>query len=111
MLRVDKKNGAIQVIREEGEVITTPVMKIRHRKVTTPGFTNDLCGGLPFFPYSENNKQWITAFDAPNLLEKIDIEQLKKSDVLLPEKRDQLVRILENLKEDDDPVIMIVTLK
>ena len=111
LLRVDKKTGATHTIRQEGEIIISPIMKVRHRKITVPGFTNDLCGGLPFFPNSQDNKQWIAAFDAPDLLEKIDIEQLKKSDVLLPEKRDQLVRILENLNEDDDPVIMIVTLK
>lgn len=111
LLRVDKKTGAIQTIKEEGEVLITPIMKIRQRKVKEPGFTNDLCGGLPFFPSRQNNKQWIAVFDAPDLLEKIDIEKLKKSDVILPEKRNELVRIIENLNEDDNPVLMIVTLK
>lgn len=111
LLRVDKKTGEVTTARWKGEIKESPAMKIKQRKVPVPAFTNDLCGGLPFFPHSQNEKQWIEVYDAPDLLEKIDLNQLKNSKVLFPEKRDQLVRILENLKEDDNPVVMIVTLK
>lgn len=111
LLRIDKSTGAVTTIRRKGEIKKTPVMKIRKRYVPIPGFTNDLCGGLPFFPHGQNDRQWIEIYDAPDLLEKIDLEKLKNSKVFLPEKRDQFVRILENLKEDDNPVVLIVTLK
>ena len=44
-------------------------------------------------------------------MDMINFDELKQSEVLLPEKRDRLVKILENLKEDDNPVIMVATLK
>lgn len=86
-------------------------MNVRHRKVSNPQFTNDLCGGLPFYPRSQTNNQWIALYEAADLLEQIDTDNLKNSDVLLPKKRDQLVQILQTLKEDDNPIVMIVTLK
>lgn len=58
-----------------------------------------------------STKSGICAYNAFDLLEQVDIDELKQSEVLLPEKRNQLVRILENLKEDDNPVIMVATLK
>lgn len=74
-------------------------------------FVNDLCGGIPFFPFDQNEHQWIAKYEVADLLEQIDIDELKATEVLMPEKKAQLIRILENLKEDDNPVIMIATLK
>lgn len=108
LLKVDKKSGDIQSLELKGEIVEGGMTK--YRKVDAPKFTNDLCGGLPFYPTSHNNRKWICAFTPTDLME-IDIEKLKKADVLLPEKRDQLVKILENLKDDDNPVIMVATLK
>ncbi|OJV34134.1 MAG: hypothetical protein BGO29_07815 [Bacteroidales bacterium 36-12] len=70
-----------------------------------------MCGGLPFYPSFQTEKRWIAQFDAADLLEKVDLNELKSSDYLLPSKRDKLVKIIENLKEDDNPVLMIATLK
>lgn len=109
--RVDKQTGAIQSIENVGEIHESPAMKVKYRKVAPPSFTNDLCGGLPFFPRNQNDHQWVALYQPEDLLEKIDMDDLKKATVLFPEKRDQLVRILENLKEEDNPVVMVVTLK
>lgn len=109
LLKVDKKNGDIQSLELEGEM-SQGYFGQDYRKVDAPKFTNDLCGGLPFYPTSHNNRKWICAFTPTDLME-IDIEKLKKADVLLPEKRNQLVKILEGLKDDDNPVIMVATLK
>ena len=57
---------------------------------------------LPFYPTSTTDQQWLCAYNSFDLLEQVDIEELK---------RDQLVKILENLKENDNPVIMVATLK
>ncbi|WP_418569351.1 hypothetical protein [Parabacteroides johnsonii] len=66
---------------------------------------------LPFYPTSTTDRQWLYAYNSFDLLEQVDIEELKRSEILLLEKRDQLVKILENLKENDNPVIMVATLK
>ena len=65
---------------------------------------------LPFYPTSTTDRQWL-CYNSFDLLEQVDIEELKRSEILLLEKRDQLVKILENLKENDNPVIMVATLK
>ena len=111
LLRFDKQTGSIQTIHTEGEIAESRIMQIRYRKTDPPGFTNDLCGGLPFYPSFQTEKRWIAQFDAADLLEKVDLNELKNSDYLLPSKRDKLVKIIENLKEDDNPVLMIATLK
>ena len=43
--------------------------------------------------------------------QQIDIDELKVTEVLMPEKKAQLIRILENLKEYDNPVIYDSNLK
>ncbi|MBS6226235.1 hypothetical protein [Parabacteroides johnsonii] len=66
---------------------------------------------LPFYPTSTTDQQWLCAYNSFDLPEQVDIEELKRSEILLLEKRDQLIKILENLKENDNPVIMMATLK
>ena len=85
-------------------------MKILYRDAPMPRFTNDLCGGLGFYPYFQNSNQWITMFDAEELLT-IDLDSLKRGSFILKDKQEQLIRIIENINEDDNPIIMIVTLK
>lgn len=111
LLRVNKEDGSIASIRNSGEFKETPLMKVKYVDVEIPKFTNDLCGGLPFYPFDQNENSWIAKYEAADLLEQIDIDELKATKVLMPEKKAQLIRILENLKEDDNPVIMIATLK
>jgi hypothetical protein len=113
LLQFDKRNGSIRTIREKRPVERSAIMKIHIRKGedTPPGFTNDLCGGLPFYPDYVDGHYWIARYEVADLLEKINPEKLRKADVLLPKKRDKLVDILEHLDEDDNPVLMIATLK
>jgi hypothetical protein len=113
LLRFDKRNGSIRTIRENSPVERSPNMNIYYRQgvETPPGFTNDLCGGLPFYPRYVDRHHWIARYEVHDLLEKIDIEKLRNADVLMPEKRDKLVNILEHLDEDDNPLLMIATLK
>jgi hypothetical protein len=112
LLQFDKRNGRIRTIREK-RPIETSSFNVLYRKGESapPGFTNDLCGGLPFYPEHVDKHHWIAKYEAFDLLEKIDIEKLRNADVLMPEKRDRLVNILEHLDEDDNPVLMIITLK
>lgn len=65
----------------------------------------------PFYPFDQNENSWIAKYEATDLLEQIDIDELKVTEVLMPEKKAQLIRILENLKEYDNPVIYDSNLK
>jgi hypothetical protein len=81
------------------------------RNGATPGFKNDLCGGLDFYPDYVNERQWIARYEVADLKEKIDIGKLKTQEVLFPAKRDKLVKILENLADDDNPILIVAELK
>ena len=97
LLRVNKEDGSVTSICNGGEFKETPFMKVRYVDVETPKFINDLCGGLPFYPFDQNENSWIAKY--------------KVTEVLMPEKKAQLIRILENLKEYDNPVIYDSNLK
>ena len=111
LLRVNKEDGSVTSICNGGEFKETPFMKVRYVDVETPKFINDLCGGLPFYPFDQNENSWIAKYEATDLLGQIDIDELKVTEVLMPEKKAQLIRILENLKEYDNPVIYDSNLK
>ena len=111
LCRVDKENGTISSIRNQGVYKESSFWKVKYPEVDPPSFTNDLCGGLPFYPFDQDDRRWIAVYEASDLLEQIDVEELKSTEVLMPEKKEQLIRVLENLKEDDNPVVMVATLK
>ena len=41
----------------------------------------------------------------------IDIDQVKASTVIDRSKKDELIRVLENVNEDSNPILLIATLK
>ncbi|MDR2497321.1 MAG: 6-bladed beta-propeller [Tannerellaceae bacterium] len=110
LIRVSKEDGSIKTIKQKGEIKESKIMGIRYRSSDYPNFTNDLSGGLPFIPVYQNKKYWIDIRQPEQLLD-MDLEELKNMEVVLPEKRDKLIKVVENLKEDDDPVLIIITLK
>ena len=86
-------------------------MGIHVRRADAPGFTDDLAGGCSFFPRHTNDNEWIGVIPAERLLHEIDIEELERKEVKLPHRKKQLIDVLRNLNEDDNPVLMIVKLK
>lgn len=110
LIEWNKNNGSICSIRNKGEVKESKVMGLKIRKTLESGWTNDLCGGPLFYQDHHNRTQWIGVYDAEALLE-LDMQELKTREVLCPYQRDKLVEIIENMKEDDNPVIVIATLK
>lgn len=114
MFRYSKSDGTIKVIKEKFGIIERKM----NEKVTllmhsshSPHFVNDLSGGLSFYPDYQDGKCWIALYEASELLEKLNINDLRKEDVIYPQKRDSLINIVQKLKEDDNPVLMIVHLK
>jgi hypothetical protein len=110
LIRVSKEDGSIKTVIQEGEIKESRSMGILYRSVDYPHFIDDMSGGLPFIPVYHDTKHWIDIRQPEELLE-IDLEKLKKTDVILPGVRDKLIRMIENLKEDDNPVLIIATLK
>ena len=111
LCRFNKKTGEVHSIRNKGEVIHQKVMGIHVRRVDAPGFTDDLAGGCSFFPDHTNDNEWIGVIPAERLLTEIDIDELEKKEVKLPHRKQQLINVLRELKEDDNPILMIVKLK
>lgn len=110
--KVDKQSGHIESIKKKGEIKQLQMLNNAYsRRCMSPKFVNDLCGGLDFFPDYQNEDHWIMSYSAEDLLNKIDLKELKNSKVILPGKRDQLVRVIEYLKEDDNQVLIVAKLK
>jgi len=75
------------------------------------GFINDLSGGPDFKPiYTTDNKAYapITALDMKEYLESDDF---KIQEAKFPEQKEELLRMNETLKEDDNHLLMVVNLK
>jgi len=82
----------------------------RRREGPVPFFTNDLNGSGVFNPQWTDEKHWISAYPAYKLMS-LNMDSLKQVEVKLPAARDQLVNLIENMKEADGPVLMITHLK
>ena len=77
------------------------VLRVCSSKMGKDGFVDDLEGGTPFMPVRGNEKILINMIPAEYLLEKVNPSQAKGS----------LKKAMENLLEDDNPVLQVVTLK
>ena len=77
------------------------------------GFINDLDGGINYYPYWTNRTGniWILYDDAYSFKEKHTEKFLASSVVRYPEMKEKLKTFLNNLKQDDNPVLKIVYLK
>lgn len=80
---------------------TGQVVRVHSGKMKGDGFVDDLEGGIPFMPVRGNEKVLINMISAEELLEKVQPSQARGS----------LKKAMENLLEDDNPVLMITYLK
>ena len=77
------------------------------------GFTNDIDGGLDFWPGAIYADQYMyLTIQAYEFIE-ATTEALKhnKKDIINPEKQKQLKNFVNGLSDEDNPVVMVVTLK
>ena len=75
--------------------------RVRASVATMDGFTDDLSGGIPVFPQFLKRGKMISAVPAAVLLEKVKPSHSKGS----------LRKVMDNLLEDDNPVVQVVDLK
>jgi len=74
---------------------------------------NDYDGGMDIdmIPYMQNENIFVFLFHPFEMKEKLTEEHFKEVKVAYPAKRDALKSMLDNLQDDDNPVLMIVKLK
>lgn len=82
---------------------------------TMPSLYNDLDGGMPLKAikyYYEKNKEYIITLISPlDLKTFISSDEFRESIPKYPEKKRDLIKLADSLKETDNPVLMIVKLK
>ncbi|WP_455592706.1 6-bladed beta-propeller [Bacteroides sp.] len=114
-LRYDKETGKTEATKKQGEIFEHqfPAFSTPFLRMDTPfSLKNDLCGGGDFtVDYKSLGKYWVSAVVPSDLLEKIDVEALKKESVKDEKAKQQLLHVLDNVTEEDNPVLVIATLK
>ncbi len=79
------------------------------------GISNNLDGGLKFLPlcyFTENEREYLISIIDPFQLKKyINGEEFINSASEFPQKKGSLVKLVENVKETDNPILMLVRLK
>jgi hypothetical protein len=84
------------------------------RAIVAPeqGLTNDLDGGPDFWPRTiENDSTIVSWIEALKYREYIASDAFKGSNPKFPEKKKELEKLANSLKETDNPVLMMVRLK
>lgn len=72
---------------------------------------NDFCGSDFTVDNHSVGKYWVDILEPNNEENWIDIDQVKASTVIDRSKKDELIRVLENVNEDSNPILLIATLK
>lgn len=79
------------------------------------GIENDLDGGLSFLPeiyYQEKNKEYLIGVQQPyQIINHVSSSSFKNYNPKYPEKKKELEKLANALKETDNPVLMLVRLK
>jgi len=72
---------------------------------------NDFDGGPDFYPIYQKNNEMIGIISSIDLIGKVFSDDFKSSTPKYPEKKKELERLVNNLDENDNPVLMLVKLK
>ena len=76
------------------------------------GIINDLSGGLPFIPrYYAGNDVVVDVWNANDMKEILTEEYFASQEIKDPKAHQELKELLKNLKDDDNPVVVIAKLK
>lgn len=85
------------------------------RNIRLNGIVNDLDGGSWFFPesyFTENGREYMISLQYPYQIKaRVASDEFRNSTPKYPEKKKQLEKLADSLKETDNPVLMIVRLK
>lgn len=110
----NKQDGSVRMQEQQGEIteqkvpwFTEPFRRMEHSFI----LNNDLCGGNFRISHRSSGNYWINLLipDSKELIERI--EQVKTAVVKDNLKKQDFIKILENLSEETNPILVIATLK
>lgn len=110
-VRYNKENGEMISTKKKSTIIVSITPYFTHRRFKYEfKLENDLIGGEFKVDYQGNN-YWCQVISPSELSEEINIDELEKQEVKDNSKRKAYLDILKQLKEEDNPVLVIATLK
>jgi hypothetical protein len=111
------QNAISFIVKKTNEVyLAIKYEKVLEDKVySTPCLLNDLDGGIYFDNinyYSESGEEYITTIINPsNLIAYISSKEFINNNPKYPSKKKELEKLASNLKETDNPILVLVRLK
>lgn len=89
--------------------------QVKHANTLFPGFINDIDGGFPFWPYRnaqmQNDNQAVARYHPFELLDNLTEEYFAAHKIKDTEAHIRLKKLMDNMDEEDNPVLMIATFK
>lgn len=110
----NKKDGSVRLQKRQSAIterdvpwFSFPLRQMKRDFV----LDNDLGGGDFTVDSRSSGKYWIDILEPGSDENWIDIDQIKSSTVIDESKKKELIRVLESVTEDSNPILMIATLK
>lgn len=83
-----------------------------NKKGTSTGFVNDWDAGVDFWPYGNiNDKQVFMPISVLSIQKELDRIKSTKESIKFPEKQQQLIKMISESDQFNNPILMILTLK
>jgi hypothetical protein len=81
-------------------------------KLLITGLFNDIDGGPKFYPkFRMGEYRFVMSIDAYDLKRYVESDSFRDAHAKYPEKKKALKELVNSLKEDSNPVLMVVTMK
>lgn len=110
----NKKDGSVRLQKRQSAIterdvpwFSFPLRQMKRDFV----LDNDLGGGEFTVDSRSSGKYWIDILEPGSDKNWIDIDQIKSTTVIDESKKKELIRVLESVTEDSNPILMIATLK
>lgn len=111
IVQYNKKNRTMHSYKEKGEIIEMRNPAFTHRRFKYKfKLFNDLIGGEFTVDY-KTSKYWCNVLYPFEVLESWDIKAMSEGNVKDSKRKDKYLKILKKMKEEDNPVLVIATLK
>lgn len=113
-IRYSKKSGETfisekQAILREKSLPGSPGFILRSYDFRRLTLKNDLCGGDFYVRFTPSDKYWVSVVE-PSKIEDL-MEEIKNGRVKNEELKKEFIKKLDMMKEEDNPILLVVTLK
>lgn len=114
ILKYEKENGKQCIYKDVATIdrwnIPGSPSFVRKLIKYSLSFKNDFCGGSFSINYRSTGKYWVSVL-FPEQMKEIKTEEIGKEVVKDQNLIKEYLRVLENIREDDNPILLIATLK